>query len=185
MTTRRGWTPAAIALILFAPVVAAAGWSAGAGAGLESLALSSERVVRATVIGRTSGWDPSHRWILTHVSLRPVETLWGPVTSIPIELQLFGGTVGDTTLLASGLPRFEDEEEVVLFLTRSGGYTLVAGGESGKLRIERDAQGIEWVGSGSPMTGRVGALRWNRGEPALRITYAELRTRLARAMPEP
>lgn len=104
--------------------------------GMDDLAELSDAVVHARVVGLES-WKDGIAW--TRVELEVVEA-WKGERDQTIELVQPGGFTGDFGTLVFGMPRFEQGEEVAVFLTEQDGAPRVVGLSQGKFRI--DAEGI-------------------------------------------
>ncbi len=73
--------------------------------------------VRVEAIGMFKTADKGEDGIETRVALRVLETWAGPEPEEEIfKLRLLGGRVGDEVLRVSGMPRFAEGEELVLFV---------------------------------------------------------------------
>ena len=95
---------------------------------IKYLTQSSEIVLIGKVSSRESFWNEDKSRIFTKVNMEPE----GVTVSV-------GGEIGEVGELYTHLPRFNDQEELLLFAkkNRSNQY-IVAGGELGKIRIIRD-----------------------------------------------
>ena len=105
---------------------------------IKYLTQSSEIVLIGKVSSRESFWNEDKSRIFTKVNIEAEEYLKG--TSSPtITITVPGGEIGEVGELYTHLPRFNDQEELLLFAkkNRSNQY-IVAGGELGKIRIIRD-----------------------------------------------
>jgi hypothetical protein len=72
-----------------------------------------------------------------------------------VELQFLGGTVGDTTLDVTAMPKFKKAERTVLFVQGNGvNASPVVGFYHGKFRVESDGQGQDFMThpDGTPLT---------------------------------
>jgi hypothetical protein len=105
---------------------------------LEEMTYLAQRIVRARCISNSSFWAEGEIW--TSTSLEVLETLKGPSTN-RIEVRLLGGTVGGLDASVSGVPRFRQGDEVILFLepTRHGDLTVVSW-QQGTMRILYDSR---------------------------------------------
>ncbi len=105
------------------------------------LSRRADAVVRGTVSRIESRWTGDRSRIVTEIELEVAETLKGVPQEVLRVVQP-GGAVGDIGQTVSGTARFEQGEEVVLFLERRpGGTFLVAGMAQGKFTIERSSDG--------------------------------------------
>jgi hypothetical protein len=76
-------------------------------AGLDTLVAGNATIVLGEVVDAVSYWNDDHTFILTDVTLQPIETIKGRATegiAGPLTLTLMGGTVGDLTTLILGGP---------------------------------------------------------------------------------
>lgn len=105
---------------------------------LEEMTYLAQRIVRARCISNSSFWAEGEIW--TSTSLEVLETLKGPTTN-RIEVRLLGGTVGGLDASVSGVPRFREGDEVVLFLepTKHGDLTVVSW-QQGTMRVLYDSR---------------------------------------------
>ena len=124
---------------------------------IKYLTQSSEIVLIGKVSSRESFWNEDKSRIFTKVNIEAEEYLKQGVVDLQLVLKknkesaflkrddyeslLFylGGEIGEVGELYTHLPRFNDQEELLLFAkkNRSNQY-IVAGGELGKIRIIRD-----------------------------------------------
>lgn len=158
VAARRRWTraPAAatvLALGLLLPTQVTS--STVIGLSVHDLAAHSDRVVRARVEGVTPYAD---RLVRSRVELRVLEDLRGDGPD-QILLDQPGGTLADRGTVVFGMPRFEDGQEVVLFLdgdaplgTRVVGLAQGAFTVLGDGALTRDTSGLMLarVGDGPP-----------------------------------
>ncbi len=124
----------ALAALLSAGPAAA---SAVVTATVEELARSADLVVRGSVEGRESRFTANRRRIYTTLWIRPTAAWKGSAGAV-VEVEIPGGVVGDVGQRVSGVATFDDGEEVVLFLQRSGAAYGVLGLSQGKFRVDGD-----------------------------------------------
>jgi hypothetical protein len=92
--------------------------------------------------------------IVTLVSFRVQAVHKGSADSV-VTLQFLGGTIGDTTLDVSEMPKFKQGERVVLFVEKNGASASpLIGFYHGKFSLKKDASGREAVlkHNGEPLT---------------------------------
>jgi len=118
---------------------------------VQSLTASSDAVVHARVLRRSSAWAPGGRQIFTTVVLKTLET-WKGDPAAEVTVLVPGGEVGDITQTVQGVAAFSADEEVVVFLSRRGGSVY---------GVERWALGKFSVGPAAAAPRR--ALRDRRG----------------------
>ena len=116
-----------------------------------SLTAASDAVVHAQVVRRSSAWGKAGGQIFTTVVLHTLET-WKGEPASEVTVLVPGGEMGQLSQSVQGSARFQDGEEVVVFLHRRG-KTLFA--------VERMALGKFAVGAPSGLPKR--ALRDRRG----------------------
>lgn len=123
--------------LLAAALLALAGPSAAATffeASVEEMTRTSDAVVRGRVAGVASRFTRDGR-IVTEVEI-DVAGAWKGRPPAALRLVVPGGTVGGIAQAVDAAPRFEEGEEVVLFVTRRGAAWLVNGYALGKYRVE-------------------------------------------------
>lgn len=76
----------------------------------------AELIIVGTVTGARSAWSADGRTITTTVSLGELEVIKGEVPSVPYELILPGGVVGDTAQSYPGMPELSSGGRYVLFV---------------------------------------------------------------------
>jgi len=125
-----------LSVLLFAALPAAA--SVVPYLGLEDLAREGQVVLLGKVSAVEPGLSDDGRIIVTRVTVRVERALkGGPRAEVTLEIP--GGTLQGTTLVASGAPRFTPGERVVLFLEpQAGGRYGVAGWNQGRFTVRRD-----------------------------------------------
>jgi hypothetical protein len=148
---------------------------------LDELTRTAAVVARARCLGSSARWEGGHMWTLTKFKVTEVWKSKAPQT---IVVRLVGGQDGQRTVHVDGVPRFQDGEEVVLFLEPSpGGELTVAGWAQGAFRIRRDprtneesvAQDTSGLGVFDPGT------RGFRAGGARRMALREFKERVLRA----
>ena len=106
---------------------------------------AAKNIVRARCLSNSTAWDAGEIWTFTTFE---VEENWkGMPRDKQITVRLLGGTVGGLTSSVSGVPRFAEGEEVILFLepTARGDFSIVSWMQ-GTFRVRRDgASGRESV----------------------------------------
>lgn len=147
------WYPRAVRLSVGFLLLAF--WTAPAALGqarllsLEALAEASSDIVVASVTQKQSYWDEGRTRIYTEVRLQVSERVKGAAPAETV-LQIPGGQVGNTLYDVSDMPVFIEGEEVLVFLWQApSGQRTVTGAAQGKLRIERDAQGVRRLEPGA------------------------------------
>ena len=97
---------------------------------------AAQAIVRARCASNVARWDAGEIWTFTAFD---VEETWKGSVPSRIPVRLLGGASGNLTSKVSGVPRFAENEEVVLFLERtsSGDFSVVSWAQ-GTFRISRD-----------------------------------------------
>jgi len=98
---------------------------------------AARRIVRARCLANSTAWDAGEIWTFTTFE---VEENWkGAPRDKQIAVRLLGGTVGGLTSSVSGVPRFVEGEEAILFLepTTRGDFSIVSWMQ-GTFRVRRD-----------------------------------------------
>lgn len=105
--------------------------------GLERLADLATSVVVGTIEAAEGEWNYDRTRIHTRFTLA-VERVLAGRASDKAHFRVLGGTVGDTTVMVSEMPRFSVGERVVVFLRGRGGrLPSVVGGPEGKIALDR------------------------------------------------
>lgn len=138
-------TRSAVAGVVLAALLAAGGTLALGSTFLKvdlpTLDRMSESVVHARVVDVESAWNAEGSMIFTRVTLQVVERLRGAAQDT-VTVRVPGGTVGDFTSEMEGAPRFQQGDDVVVFLARwNDGVPMVAGYAEGLSFVQRDANG--------------------------------------------
>ena len=112
------------------------------------LVAEAEAIVRGRVtdiaVRRSSAPDGTPV-IKTHVTFSVERTLKGAERR-EITLEFLGGTIGDASLVVTGLPRFEPGSTDYLFIERNGvQFCPLVAVRHGRYRLLRDAAGREFV----------------------------------------
>jgi hypothetical protein len=106
---------------------------------------AAKKIVRARCLANSTAWDAGEIWTFTTFEVE--ETWKGALHDKQIAVRLLGGTVGGLTSSVSGVPRFVEGEEVILFLEpiARGDFSIVSWMQ-GTFRVRRDgASGHESV----------------------------------------
>jgi hypothetical protein len=106
---------------------------------LDTLARSTEMIIRARCISTSSHWESGSIW--TFAGFAVIETFKGAPPQ-ELRVRLAGGRAGHLETKVQGVPRFVVGEEVVLFVERtSAGDYGVTSWAQGTFRVHRDAAG--------------------------------------------
>ena len=109
-------------------------------ADIESLSKGADVVLTGKVVQQNSKWNEDRSRIYTNATIQVEEYLKGTTNEGSIVVTYLGGEVGDVGELYTHMPRFEDDEEILVFLKRdqrTSSYK-VFNGEEGKLSIVYD-----------------------------------------------
>ncbi len=109
-------------------------------ADIENLSKGADVVLTGKVVQQNSSWNEDKSRIYTSATIQVEEFLKGNTNEVSIVVTYLGGEVGDIGELYSHMPKFEDDEEILVFLKRdqrTSGYKIF-NGEEGKLRIVYD-----------------------------------------------
>ena len=122
-----------VSLIGLFPAVAAA--TTAVRLAPDQLALRSRAIVEGTVVARQSAWAADGKRIYTRVRIR-VEEAWKGDPGREVEVVVPGGTVGELAQVVQGMPQFDEEERVLVFLEDAtpSAYRVV-GLAQGKYRV--------------------------------------------------
>ena len=109
---------------------------------LEQMVRGSQRIIIGRCISQQTYWNKTRTLILTSTRFAVTEDLKGESHGAATVVMV-GGTKDGITQEISGTPKFEDNEEVLLFLTagKSGRWRPL-GLSQGKFRIVTDHLGI-------------------------------------------
>jgi len=108
---------------------------------------NADLIVTGKVSDQTSGWNENKTRIYTQATIQVEEYLKGNNNGNSLVISYPGGEVGEIGELYSHMPRFEDNEEILVFLkkgTNSMDYK-VYNGENGKISVISDPQTGEKV----------------------------------------
>jgi hypothetical protein len=114
---------------------------------VESMSKSADIIITGKVVEQNSNWNENKTRIYTQATIQVEEYLKGSNNSGSVIVSYPGGEVGDVGELYSHMPRFEDQEEVLVFLKKdekNPGYK-VFNGENGKIRVINDPETGEKV----------------------------------------
>ena len=110
------------------------------------LARSSTDIVVAKCVSTEAITDEKTGFIFTNITFQIEESLKGKYGD-NLVLRFVGGTVGDKTVSSPYLPRFEQNEEVVLLLgpENSAGYPVLQSVNKGVYRIQTTDSGTRVI----------------------------------------
>ena len=107
---------------------------------IKVLTEKADLILIGKVSAQNSRWNANKTRILTDVTLNVDEFLKGTTNNEKLVLTTLGGEVGDVGELYSHMPRFNNEEEVLIFVTedKQNKSYKVLNGEDGKLTLYED-----------------------------------------------
>jgi len=116
-------------------------------ADIENLSKGADVVLTGKVVNQNSSWNEDRSRIYTNATIQVEEYLKGNTNESSIVVTYLGGEVGEVGELYTHMPKFEDDEEILVFLIRdqrTPNYK-VFNGEEGKLSIVYDKKTGEKV----------------------------------------
>jgi hypothetical protein len=122
---------------------------------VKSMSENADLILTGKVLEQTSNWNSDNTRIYTEATIQVEEYLKGTNNGVSVVVRYLGGEVGDVGELYSHMPRFEKEEEVLVFLKRDNSNTdyKVFNGEDGKINVITDPKTGEKVTSSNvPVT---------------------------------
>jgi hypothetical protein len=116
---------------------------------IKNLSEKSDVILTGKVTQQTSSWNENRTRIFTNASIQVEEYIKGNNRGNSITVTYLGGEVGDFGEMYSHMPRFENNEEVLLFLKMDSKNTSfkVVNGEEGKVSVTTDPKTGEKVTS--------------------------------------
>jgi hypothetical protein len=114
---------------------------------LKSMSENADLIITGKVINQNSSWNKDKTRIYTQATIQVEESLKGNTGGSSVVVRYLGGEVGDIGELYSHMPRFEDQEEVLVFLKKDERNTdyKVYNGEDGKISVIDDPKTGEKV----------------------------------------
>ena len=109
---------------------------------LKELTTNSDAIITGKVTQQTSSWNEDKTRIYTLATVKVDDYIKGASSGNTVTIKYLGGEVGEIGELYSHMPRFEDNEEVLVFLKKDANRTdyKVSGGENGKINLISDPQ---------------------------------------------
>ena len=107
---------------------------------MKILTESADIIIIGKVTEQTSSWNENKSRIYTSATIQAEEFLKGNNNGNSVSVKYPGGEVDDIGEVYSHMPRFENNEDVLLFLKRDEKSTeyKVLNGEDGKISIASD-----------------------------------------------
>ena len=121
--------------------------------GLEDLVKKARTIVVGKVTGSRTYWSANGKLILTDYTINVDESLKGQA-SRSMAVTTIGGKVGDIELHVSGMPKFQQGENAVVFVEQSGAFQTVVGLGQGKFSV-----------TNGEVSNRIGGLSYPDGRP--------------------
>ena len=118
-------------------------------ASLKNLTKKSEIILTGKVLKKKSNWNKNKSKIYTDVTVEVDDYLKGQNSKKEIIVRQQGGEVGKIGELYTHMPKFVDDEEVLLFVIkdRKDNNYKVVDGENGKMSLFKDKRSGERVTS--------------------------------------
>jgi len=114
---------------------------------VESMSKNADLIITGKVVEQNSSWNENNTRIYTQATIRVEEYIKGNNNSGSIIVSYPGGEVGDVGEMYSHMPRFENNEDVLVFLKKDDKNTnyKVVNGEEGKINVLTDPKTGEKV----------------------------------------
>jgi len=114
---------------------------------VESMSKNADLIITGKVVEQNSSWNENNTRIYTQATIRVEEYINGNNNSGSIIVSYPGGEVGDIGEMYSHMPRFENNEDVLVFLKKDDKNTnyKVVNGEDGKINVLMDPKTGEKV----------------------------------------
>ena len=115
-------------------------YSQNSSAVIKNLSKKADMILMGKVMQKESNWNKSKTKIYTIATLQVDENLKGSSTGNSVQIIYPGGEVGDVGEIYTHMPRFKDNEEVLVFLQKENKNNIfkVVNGEEGKLSVIKD-----------------------------------------------
>lgn len=109
---------------------------------IKRMSLEAEIILTGKVLNQKSVWNKNKTKISTNVMVEVEEYLKGNRTDKNIIVEHPGGEIGEIGEWYSHTPRFNNDEEVLLFLKKDNknNFYKVLNGEDGKLSLQTDKE---------------------------------------------
>ena len=107
---------------------------------IQDLVIGSDVILIGHVTQQTASWNENQTRIYTKAIIQVDEYIKGNNTGGTVTVKYPGGEVGEIGEMYSHMPRFEDKEEVLIFLKKDDKDVeyKVYSGENGKISIVND-----------------------------------------------
>ena len=116
---------------------------------IKKLSKKADIILTGKVTQKESSWNESKTRIYTKATVQVDELLKGNGSQNYVEIMYPGGEVGDVGELYTHMPKFDKDEEVLVFLKKDNKKEIykVLDGEVGKISIQEDAKTNEKITS--------------------------------------
>ena len=114
---------------------------------LKDLSVGADVIITGRVTEQFSSWNEDNTKIYTRATIQVEEYLKGINNGSSITVTYLGGEIGEVGEMYSHMPRFEDQEEVLVFLKKDEKNSdyKVFNGENGKISVINDPKTGEKV----------------------------------------
>jgi len=114
---------------------------------VKSMSQNADLIITGKVIEQNSTWNENQTRIYTKATIQVEEYLKGNNNGSSLVVTYPGGEVGDVGEMYSHMPKFEDNEEVLVFLKKDekNADYKVYNGENGKISVINDPKTGEKV----------------------------------------
>ena len=114
---------------------------------VETMSKNADVIITGKVTQQNSNWNENKTRIYTQATIQVEEYLKGNSNGSSLIVIYPGGEVGDVGEMYSHMPKFQDDEEVLVFLKKDEKTSdyKVFNGEEGKINVIRDPKTGEKV----------------------------------------
>ena len=109
---------------------------------IKELTRNADIILTGKVSQKTSSWNENKTRIFTRTKLQVGEFLKGSKKGVSVEVVYPGGEVGDVGEIYSHMPKFDKNEEVLVFLkkdVKKNAYRVL-NGEKGKISVSEETK---------------------------------------------
>ncbi len=114
---------------------------------IKKMTKGADVIITGRVTQKKSSWNENKTKIYTRATLQVDEYLKGQENGNSVEVIYPGGEVGEVGELYTHMPRFEENEEVLVFLKKDKNQKgfKVYDGEEGKITVVKDVKSNEKI----------------------------------------
>lgn len=107
---------------------------------LKKMSENADLIITGKVTNQSSSWNKDKTRIYTQATIQVEEYLKGNNGNGSVVISYLGGEVGDVGEIYSHMPRFENKEEILVFLKKDEKNSdyKVFNGEDGKINVVTD-----------------------------------------------